>query len=128
MANSKRKRVVLFNLPYRANLTALNLTNLTNPEFERGMNQKVIPMAATQVNLYEAKTQLSSLVERAAKGEEIVIAKAGKPLAKLAPIGPSPAETGAPKRIFGRNLMGITYIADDFDAPLSEEELREWGL
>ena len=40
-------------------------------------------MAGTQVNLYEAKTKLSSLVERAAKGEEIVIAKAGKPMARL---------------------------------------------
>ena len=39
-------------------------------------------MASIQVNLYEAKTQLSSLVERAAKGEEILIAKAGKPMAK----------------------------------------------
>ncbi len=40
-------------------------------------------MASTQVNLYEAKTQLSSLVERAAKGEEIIIAKSGKPIALL---------------------------------------------
>ena len=43
-------------------------------------------MASTQVDLYEAKTQLSSLVERAAKGEEIIIAKAGKPVARLIPI------------------------------------------
>ena len=41
------------------------------------------PSQPVQVNLYEAKTQLSSLVERAAKGEEIVIAKAGKPMARL---------------------------------------------
>ena len=42
----------------------------------------------TTLNLYEAKTQLSKLVERAAAGEEIVIAKAGRPMAKLVPIEP----------------------------------------
>jgi len=77
-----------------------------------------------QVNLYEAKTQLSSLVERAAKGEEIVIAKAGKPMARLVP----PSRASQSPRTPGKNFMGITYIAEDFDAPLSEEELKEWGL
>ncbi|MGA3101825.1 MAG: type II toxin-antitoxin system prevent-host-death family antitoxin [Terracidiphilus sp.] len=77
-----------------------------------------------QVNLYEAKTQLSSLVERAAKGEEIVIAKAGKPMARLVP----PSTASQSPRTPGKNFMGITYIAEDFDAPLSEEELKEWGL
>jgi len=76
------------------------------------------------VNLYEAKTQLSSLVERAAKGEEIVIAKAGKPMARLVP----PSTASQSPRTPGKNFMGITYIAEDFDAPLSEEELKEWGL
>lgn len=41
---------------------------------------------STVIDLYEAKTQLSSLVERAAAGEEIIIAKAGRPLARLAPL------------------------------------------
>ncbi len=82
---------------------------------------------ATQVNLYEAKTQLSNLVERAANGEEIVIAKAGKPMAKLTRVKPPPEESAATP-IFGRNLMGITYIADDFDAPLPEDVLRDFGL
>ena len=77
-----------------------------------------------QVNLYEAKTQLSSLVERAAKGEEIVIAKAGKAMAKLVSV---PLEPQLPRK-FGQNLLGITYIADDFDAPLSEEILQDFGL
>ena len=76
------------------------------------------------MNLYEAKTQLSSLVERAAKGEEIVIAKAGKPMARLVP----PSTASQSPRTPGKNFMGITYIAEDFDAPLSEEELKEWGL
>lgn len=79
---------------------------------------------SVQVNLYEAKTHLSSLVERAAKGEEIVIAKAGKPMARLV----SPAAEPKRKRVWGRNLLGITYIADDFDAPLPEDILRDFGM
>jgi len=93
-------------------------------------------MASTQVNLYEAKTQLSSLVERAAKGEEIVIAKAGKPLARLVPLSvPEKVEAESPKiyRTFGDNVLGITFLADDWeeDIPLeyfedeSEDELYE---
>jgi prevent-host-death family protein len=67
------------------------------------------------VNIYEAKTNLSKLVDRAAAGEEIIIAKAGKPKAKLVPY-----RTGK-KRRGGQNLLGITYIAEDFDAPLPPE-------
>ena len=76
-------------------------------------------MGNTQVNLYEAKTQLSSLVERAAKGEEIVIAKAGKPMAKLTSVAPN--EESKRLRIFGQNLLGITFLSDDWekDIPLS---------
>ena len=81
-------------------------------------------MASIQINLYEAKTQLSSLVERAAQGEEFVIAKAGKPMAKLTAM-PQIAEQ---PRESGQNLLGITSIADDFDAPLSEEILQDFGL
>jgi prevent-host-death family protein len=79
----------------------------------------------TQVNLYEAKTHLSRLVERAAAGEEIVIAKAGKPMARL--VAPVPSEK-QPRRVWGKNVMGITFIADDFDAPLPEETLQEFGI
>jgi prevent-host-death family protein len=68
------------------------------------------------VNLYDAKTNLSKLVDRAAAGEEIVIAKAGKPKAKLVPYQPP-----RKKRRGGQNLLGITYIAEDFDAPLPPE-------
>lgn len=81
---------------------------------------------ATQVNLYEAKTQLSSLVERAAKGEEIVIAKAGKPMARL--VSAEEAQKPQTRRTFGQNFLGITYMAPDWDAPLSGEELKDWGL
>lgn len=62
-----------------------------------------------QVNLYEAKTNLSSLVDRAAAGEDIVIAKNGKPLVRMVPVEQSKA-----RRVPAHAGM-ITYIADDFD-------------
>ena len=63
------------------------------------------------LNLYEAKTQLSSLVDKAAEGAEIIIAKAGKPKAKLVPF----RETV--RRRPGRG-KGRLWIGKDFDAPL----------
>jgi prevent-host-death family protein len=76
--------------------------------------------------LYEAKTGLSQLVERAANGEEVIIAKAGKPMVKMVPMVEK-QQVG--KRVFGQNTMGITYISPDFDEPLwSDEELEEMGL
>ena len=74
-----------------------------------------------QINIHEAKTHLSRLVEKAAKGEEIVIAKAGKPKAKLVPL----TKPGGGKRRSGR-LKGKIWIADDFDAPMTEAELAQW--
>jgi prevent-host-death family protein len=66
---------------------------------------------ATTLNLYEAKTQLSKLVERAAAGEEIVIAKAGKPMARLVPIA-----AGRPKKLREPGLLkGKVWIVEDFD-------------
>ncbi len=63
------------------------------------------------VNLYEAKTHLSALVDAAERGEEIVIAKNGVAKARLTPIGPR-------KRLRKPSgLIRITRIADDFDAP-----------
>lgn len=67
------------------------------------------------VNLYEAKTQLSRLVERAAAGEEIVIAKAGRPLARLVPM----ASRTAPRTL--GLLAGKVRIGPDFDAPLPDD-------
>lgn len=69
------------------------------------------------VNLYDAKTKLSELVDRAAAGEEIVIAKAGKPKARLGPLAPT-----RPRRKPGV-WKGKVWIADDFDAPLPPEIL-----
>jgi prevent-host-death family protein len=75
-------------------------------------------MANTQVNLYEAKTHLSSLVDRAAKGEEIVIAKAGKPMAKLSAV--SVEEQPAEPLPWGQNLLGLSKLPESFyeDIPL----------
>ncbi len=70
------------------------------------------------VNIHAAKTHLSRLVEEAAAGEEIVIAKAGKPLARLCPL----AEPKR-KRVLGR-LRGKLVVPDDFDR-LYEDEIRE---
>lgn len=73
---------------------------------------------STKYNLYEAKTHLSALVERAAAGEEIVIAKAGKPRARLLPL----ESAREPRRPGG--WEGKVWIADDFDDPLPPEILR----
>jgi prevent-host-death family protein len=69
------------------------------------------------INLYEAKSHLSELMDRAAAGEEIVIAKSGKPMARLIPIAKSQSRRS---KAFGKNLMGVTYIAPDFyeDIPI----------
>lgn len=82
----------------------------------------------SQINLYEAKTQLSSLVERAAAGEEIVIAKNGKPMAKLVPI---PADKPKRKVPWGDLADRLTpeqrkQLCDDIAEPMSEDELALW--
>jgi prevent-host-death family protein len=83
-----------------------------------GKAKKARLESAQTVNLYEAKTQLSKLVERAARGEEVVIAKAGQPKARLVPLArPRPPRTpGAWK--------GRVVISPDFDAPLPDEVLE----
>jgi len=69
------------------------------------------------VNIYEAKTQLSKLVDLAAKGEDTVIARNGKPIARLTTLKPE-------KRPLVLGLLeGKGWIADDFDAPLPDEIL-----
>ncbi|MFT4047424.1 MAG: type II toxin-antitoxin system Phd/YefM family antitoxin [Solimonas sp.] len=69
------------------------------------------------INIHDAKTHLSRLVEQAAAGKEIVIAKAGRPMARLMPLASVPK----PKK-FGL-LSGDMEIADDFDAPLPPDFL-----
>jgi prevent-host-death family protein len=70
-----------------------------------------------QVNVYEAKTHLSQLLDLASSGEEVIIARAGKPLAKLVPVAQA-----KPKHKLGL-LKGQIRISDDFDAPLPDEIL-----
>ena len=65
-----------------------------------------------QVNIHDAKTNLSKLLEAVARGEEVVIAKSGRPVAKLVPL---PRFEKSPGR-----LKGKIQIAHDFDAPLPE--------
>src|SRR5438093_1041592 len=67
------------------------------------------------VNIHEAKTRFSQLIERVERGEEIVIARGGKPVARLVPLEAGP-------RALGR-MRGRIRVADDFDAPLPPEEL-----
>ena len=73
------------------------------------------------VNLHAAKTHLSRLVDRAVAGEDVVIAKAGKPMVRLVPVQTQSRRTG-----FGA-LKGKIRIADDFDAPLADDVLRAFG-
>jgi prevent-host-death family protein len=69
------------------------------------------------INIHEAKTHLSRLVEQAATGQEIVISKAGKPMARLVPI-----EARVKPKRFGL-LKGRFTVPDNFDAPLPPEVL-----
>lgn len=76
-----------------------------------------------QVNVLEAKTQLSRLLDRAEAGEDVIIARAGRPVVRLVPI--SGAVLDAPRTLGA--LKGKGWIADDFDAPLSEDFLLTSG-
>jgi prevent-host-death family protein len=69
------------------------------------------------INIHEAKTHLSRLVEQAANGEPFIIAKAGKPLVKVVPLD-APAE-GKPSRI--GMLDGKIKVPDDFDTMMADE-------
>lgn len=71
------------------------------------------------VNVHEAKTHFSKLLDRVQRGEEIVIAKAGRPVARLMPF----AQPG--KRPLGLD-EGSGFIAADFDAPLTDDVLGDF--
>lgn len=75
------------------------------------------------ISLYDAKTHLSDLVEQAARGQEITIAKSGKPKARLVPLAPKDTRR---LRKPGKG-KGNVWIAPDFDAPLPREVLRLFG-
>jgi prevent-host-death family protein len=74
---------------------------------------------AEPISIHAAKTHLSRLIARAEAGEEVVIARAGKPVVKLVSIAPKP------KRVPGR-WKGKFTIAPEFYEPMSEEELAPW--
>jgi prevent-host-death family protein len=69
------------------------------------------------VNVQEAKTRLSELLARVERGEEVVIARAGRPIAHLSAVAP------APQRAFG--FLELT-VPESFFEPLAEEELAAW--
>jgi prevent-host-death family protein len=71
-----------------------------------------------EVNIHEAKTNLSRLLSRVAAGEEVIIAKAGKPIARLVPFRKPKG-----KRPLGMD-KGLFRVPKDFDAPLPEDLLR----
>ncbi|RIK38251.1 MAG: type II toxin-antitoxin system prevent-host-death family antitoxin [Chloroflexi bacterium] len=72
------------------------------------------------LNIHQAKSQLSKLLQRVIAGEEIVIAKAGKPIARIVPFTQKPAQ-----RLPG-TAKGKIWIAPDFDAPLPDDLLDEF--
>ncbi len=67
-----------------------------------------------QVNIHQAKSQLSKLIQRVIDGEEVVIAKHNKPVAKLVHL-----KTGKPERRIG-TAKGLVTISPDFDQPLDD--------
>jgi prevent-host-death family protein len=74
----------------------------------------------TTINIYEAKTQLSKLVEQAAAGEDVIIARGGKPVARLTRLQP------ARRTIRFGLLKGKVKVSADFDAPLPAEVLSQF--
>jgi prevent-host-death family protein len=74
------------------------------------------------VNIHAAKTHLSKLIDAVMEGEEVVIARAGRPVARLVPL----QNAATPGRRQLGMLGGKLKVPDDFDAPLSEEILRDF--
>ena len=72
-----------------------------------------------EVNIHEAKTHLSRLLQRVANGEEVTIARAGVPVARLVPVAPPKKKI----RPLGMD-RGRVWVADDFDAPLPDDLLK----
>jgi prevent-host-death family protein len=74
---------------------------------------------ARVVNTHEAKTHFSQLIDRVLAGEEIIVARAGKPLVKLVPVEPPEVRLGTLKHL-------VEYADPDWDKPLTDEELVEY--
>jgi len=78
----------------------------------------------TVVNVHAAKTNLSKLLDRALRGEDVVIARAGKPLVRLTPVEVRPLGPRVPGQL-AHLFKDVKIPSDAFD-PLTEEELKEW--
>lgn len=72
------------------------------------------------VNIHEAKTHFSKIIEQVLKGDEIIIARGGKPLIRLVPYSEEPQIRR------GGQFKGLMQISNDFDAPLPEEILKQF--
>lgn len=72
------------------------------------------------VNIHDAKTRFSKLINQALKGEEIIIARDGQPLIRLVPYTEEPATRK------GGQLKGLIQISDDFDATLPDDILKQF--
>ena len=75
---------------------------------------------STTVNIHEAKTHLSRLLEKVSQGEEVVIAKSGRPVARLVPVMERPL-----RRLPG-SAKGTLWVSEEFDDPLPEEILEHF--
>jgi prevent-host-death family protein len=79
--------------------------------------------AATQFNIHDAKTNLSRIIERVERGEEIIISRAGHPVAKVVPLVRTVSRTGR------GSLRGKLVLAEDWDsAAVNEAIARDFGL
>jgi len=72
------------------------------------------------VNIHEAKTHFSKFIEQALRGDEVIIAKGGKPLIRLIPY------SEGPQIRHGGQFKGLIQIAEDFDAPLPDDILKQF--
>lgn len=72
------------------------------------------------VNIHDAKTHFSKFINQALKGDEVIIARDGKPLIRLVPY------TEEPQIRKGGQFQGLIQISDDFDAPLPQEILKQF--
>jgi prevent-host-death family protein len=78
---------------------------------------------AAQFNIHDAKTNLSRIIERAERGEEIIISRAGKPVAKVIPL------EDKVKRVGRGSLAGVLVLDDDWDSDETNSEIAdEFGL
>lgn len=74
-----------------------------------------------ELNIHEAKTHFSKLLERVEQGEEVIIARSGTPIAKVIGLNPVPK-----KRVLGA-AKGMVTFEPGWDNPMTEHELAEWG-